>query len=59
MGNLNSVDEFLRGFKEENHVLWLVSRKGKELGGSLEVASWRQGYEDSDGKTKNAEENEE
>jgi hypothetical protein len=36
MGNLNSVDEFLRGFKEENHVLGLVSRKGKELGGRLE-----------------------
>lgn len=56
---MNSVDEFLRGFKEENHVLGLVSRKGKELGGSLEEASWRQGCEDSDGVTKNAKENKE
>jgi hypothetical protein len=35
LGYLNSVDEFLRGFKEENHVLGLVSRKGKDLGDRL------------------------
>jgi len=29
---LNSINEFLRGFKEENHVLGRVSCKGKNLG---------------------------
>jgi hypothetical protein len=34
--SLNCVNELLRGFKEENHVLWMVRFKGKELRGGLE-----------------------